>query len=273
MGKLVVEWGKLVFGSDVMELFGYPWWAIVLVCGGVFLAALVDAIGGGGGLISLPVYLLVGLPYHSALGTNKMSSCIGTAASTFRYLKSGFVNWGLAVGAIVLALTGSYLGTTLQLHVDETYLQYTLLAVLPIVAAVMLLRKKELPEEPGKIRSAVQRAIVWGSSFVIGIYDGFYGPGTGTFLLLVYCYLGKMDVRTASGNVKLTNLASNVGGFATALFAGKVIVPIGLLAAVFSIAGHYLGAGLNIKNGSKIVRPVILIVLALLVVKVVTDMV
>ena len=115
-------------------------------------------------------------------------------------------------------------------------------------------------------------AIVWGASLVVGIYDGFYGPGTGTFLLLIFCYLGKMDVRTASGNVKLANLASNVGSLVTALLAGKVIVPLGLLAAVFSVAGNYLGAGLNIKNGSKIVRPVIFVVLALLVVRVVTDM-
>ena len=255
-----------------MELFGYPVWALALICAGVFTAAVVDAIGGGGGLISLPVYLLVGIPYHHALGTNKLSSCIGTAASTFRYLKSGFVNWGLAWGAILLAVGGSYVGTSLQLQVNEKYLQYTLLVVLPVVAAVMLFRKSQLPEEPAPIRPGVQRAIVWGASLVIGIYDGFYGPGTGTFLLLVYCYLGKMDVRTASGNVKLANLASNVGGLATALFAGKVVVPVGLLAAVFSIAGHYLGAGLNIKNGSKIIRPVILLVLALLVVKVITDM-
>lgn len=256
-----------------MELFGYPWWAILLVCGGVFVASLVDAIGGGGGLISLPVYLLAGLPYHYALGTNKLSSSIGTAASTYRYLKNGYVNWGLAAGAVVLALGGAYLGTSLQLRIDEKYLQYTLLVVLPIVAAVMLLRKSQLPETAGEIRPGAQRAIVWGASFVIGMYDGFYGPGTGTFLLLVYCYLGKMDVRTASGNVKLANLASNVGSLVTALMAGKVLVPLGLVAAVFSIAGHYLGAGLNIKNGSKIVRPVIFIVLALLVVKVVTDMI
>ena len=80
-----------------------------------------------------------------------------------------------------------------------------------------------------------------------------------------------MDVRTASGNVKLANLASNVGSLVTSLIAGTVIVPLGALAAVFSIAGHYLGAGLNIKNGSKIVRPVIFLVLILLVIKVITD--
>lgn len=255
-----------------MELFGYPIWAVALVCIGVFVAALVDAIGGGGGLISLPVYLLVGLPYHNALGTNKMSSCIGTAASTVRYVKNGFVNWRLAAGSIVLALVGAYIGTSLQLRIDEKYLQYTLLVVLPIVAAVMLLRKQQLPEEPGRISKGAQLGIVWGASLVIGIYDGFYGPGTGTFLLLVYCYLGKMDVRTASGNVKLANLASNVGSLVTALIAGTVVIPLGALAAVFSVAGHYLGAGLNIKNGTRIVRPVIFVVLGLLAVKVITDL-
>lgn len=253
-------------------LFGYPIWAVALVCLGVFVAGLVDAIGGGGGLISLPVYLLVGLPYHNALGTNKMSSCIGTAASTFRYVKSGFVNWRLAIGSILLAMAGAWLGTSLQLQIDQMYLQYTLLVVLPIVAAVMLFRKKELPEEAGDIRPAVQMAVVWPLSLVIGIYDGFYGPGTGTFLLLAFCCLGKLDVRTASGNVKLANLASNIGSLVTSLVAGTVIVPLGALAAVFSIAGHYLGAGLNIKNGSKIVRPVIFLVLILLAAKVISDM-
>lgn len=255
-----------------MELFGYPIWAVALVCIGVFVAGLVDAIGGGGGLISLPMYLLVGLPYHNALGTNKMSSCIGTAASTFRYVKNGFVNWRLAIGSIALAMTGAWLGTSLQLQIDQMYLQYTLLVVLPIVAAVMLFRKKDLPETAGEIRPSVQMSIVWSLSLVIGVYDGFYGPGTGTFLLLVFCYLGKMDVRTASGNVKLANLASNIGSLVTSLVAGTVIVPLGALAAVFSIAGHYLGAGLNIKNGSKIVRPVIFLVLILLAGKVVFDM-
>ena len=137
----------------------------------------------------------------------------------------------------------------------------------------MLLRRSQLPEQPGEIRPGVQKAIVWGASLILGLYDGFYGPGTGTFLLLVYCYLGKMDVRTASGNVKLANLASNLGSLVTSLLAGTVVAPLGLIAAVFSIAGHYLGAGMNIKNGSKIVRPVIFVVLALLAVKIITDMV
>ena len=251
---------------------GYPVWVVLLIGVGVFCASFVDAIGGGGGIISVPVYLLAGLPTHYALGTNKLSSGLGTVASTYRYLRSGFVDWVLAVPSVVFALVGSHLGTKLQIALDERYLKYLLLIVLPVVAFVML-KQKKFPEEKGLIDPWLQRAIVWGASFIVGAYDGFYGPGTGTFLLLIFCNFAKMDLRTASGNVKVVNLSSNVGALATSLMAGKVLVPVGLIAAAFSIAGHYLGAGLTIKNGAKIVRPVIFIVLALLAVKVILELI
>ncbi len=254
-----------------MDICGYPLWAVALICAGVFLASFVDAIGGGGGIISVPVYLFAGLPTHLALGTNKLSAGIGTAASTLRYVKSGYVDWGLALPSVALALLGSHLGTRLQLMLDERYLKYTLLLVLPVVAVVML-RKKSLPEEERAINPWLRRLIVWSAALIIGAYDGFYGPGTGTFLLLVFCRVAGMDVRTASGNVKLVNFASNIGAAVTSLIAGKVLVLIGMIAAVFSIAGHYLGAGLTIKNGTKIVRPVILTVLGLLAVKVIWEL-
>lgn len=254
-----------------MEICGYPVWVVGLVCLGVFCASFMDAIGGGGGIISVPCYLLAGFPVHFALGTNKLSSCIGTVASTARYVKNGCVDWMLGIPSIGLALVGAHIGTRLQLAVDEIYLKFVLLIVLPVIA-VILLKKKSLPEEKGAIREWRRRAIVWGSALIIGTYDGFYGPGTGTFLLLSFCYLAKMDVRTASGNVKLVNLSSNIGALATSLIAGKVLVPIGLLAAVFSTAGQYIGAGLALKNGSRIVRPVILVVLSLLTGKVLLEL-
>ena len=250
-----------------MEFFGYPIWTILLVCLGVFCASFMDAIGGGGGIISLPTYLLAGLPMHFALGTNKLSSCIGTVASTVRYVKNGYVDWFLGIPSVILALAGAHLGTRLHLSMDEQYLKLVLLFVLPIIA-VILLKKKDLPEERKPLNHWLRRGFVWGASLIFGAYDGFYGPGTGTFLLLSFCYLAKIDVRTASGNVKLGNLSSNVGALFTSLAAGKVLIPLGLIAAVFSTAGQYLGAGLALKNGSKIVRPVILIVLVLLAIKV-----
>lgn len=251
---------------------GYSVWVVLLIGAGVFCASFVDAIGGGGGIISVPVYLIAGLPAHIALGTNKLSSCIGTSASTFRYLKNGFVDWVLAIPSVVFALVGAHLGARLQIALDERYLKYCLLIVLPVVAFVML-RQKKFPEEKGQIAPWLQRSVVWGSSFVVGAYDGFYGPGTGTFLLLIFCNFAKMDLRTASGNVKVVNFSSNVGALVTSLMAGKVLIPVGLIAAVFSVTGHYLGAGLTIKNGAKIVRPVIFAVLTMLVVKIVLELI
>lgn len=258
-------------GGFFVTVSGYPLWVALLIGVGVFIASFVDAIGGGGGIISVPIYLLAGLPTHLALGTNKLSAGLGTAASTFRYLKKGYVDWKLGIPSVALALCGAYLGTSLQLLVDERYLKYVLLVVLP-VAAFFLLRQKRLPEERGELPFRKRAAIIWGASLVIGIYDGFYGPGTGTFLLLIFCGLAKLDVRTASGNVKLVNFSSNMGALATSLLAGKVLLGLGLLAACFSFAGHYLGAGLAIKNGTRIVRPVILVVLALLLVKVASEL-
>ena len=262
---------KLFIKGELMDICGYPIWVVLLICLGVFLASFMDAIGGGGGIISVPCYLLAGIPVHFALGTNKLSSCIGTVASAVRYVKNGCVDWLLAVPSVILALAGAHVGTRLQLIVGEQYLKFLLLLILPVIA-VILLKKKSLPEVRGAMNEWTRRAIVWGSSMIIGTYDGFYGPGTGTFLLLAFCCLAKVDVRTASGNVKLVNLASNIGALATSLFAGKVLVPIGLIAAVFSVTGQYLGAGLALKNGSKIVRPVILTVLVLLAGKVLLEL-
>lgn len=245
---------------------------VLIVVIGVFLASFVDGVAGGGGIISVPTYFLAGLPAHLALGTNKLSAGIGTVFSTLRFVRGGYVDWKLGVPSIALALYGSHLGTRLQLALDERYLKWLLLLVLPVVAFVVL-RQKKLPEERGAIDSRRQAAIVLLASLAVGAYDGFYGPGTGTFLILIFCNLGKMDLRTASGNVKLVNLASNIGALATSLMAGKVFIVLGLIGALSSIAGHYLGAGLAIKDGSRIVRPVILCVLALLAVKVISELV
>ena len=244
---------------------------VLIVVVGTFLAAFVDGIAGGGGIISVPTYFLAGLPAHLALGTTTLSACFGAAVSAGRFARGGYVDWKLALPSVALALLGSHLGTRLQLAMDERVLKWLLLFVLPVVAFVVL-RQRQLPEERGDIPRARQTCIVLAASLVVGAYDGFYGPGTGTFLVLIFCALAKLDVRTASGNVKMVNLASNVGSLFTSLMAGKVFIVLGLIGAASSIAGGWLGSGLAIRDGSKIVRPVILLVLALLAVKVISEL-
>ena len=256
-----------------MSIDGFPLWIVALICLGVFLASFMDAIAGGGGIISVPTYLLAfhGLPTYFALGTNKLSAGIGTIFSTARFIKNGYVKWKLAAPSIVFALLGSMGGTWLQHHTPDVVLKYLLLFVLPVVALITL-RTRAWPDEPCIMAFKKQAAIVWGASLIIGAYDGYYGPGTGTFLMIIFIRLAKLDTRTAAGGVKVVNLSSNLGSLFTAWQAGYVYWGVGLISAAASILGHYLGAGLAIKNGSKIVRPTVIIVLILLTAKVLSEL-
>ena len=233
-------------------------YTFLIVCPLVFLAGFVDAVAGGGGLISLPAYLLAGVPIHNAVATNKLSSATGTLISTVRLCKNKFVDWILVLPCIPMALVAS-----------DKILRYMLIPVLPVVAFYVL-RKKNMDEKGGEIARKKQILICALCSLAVGCYDGFYGPGTGTFLLLLYTGLGKMSVAKASGTMKVTNLSSNVAALVVFLLSGKIVIMLGIAASVFSIAGHYTGAGMVMKNGSRIIRPIILIVLALLFIKIIS---
>lgn len=164
----------------VPRIDGFPLWVVLLVCAGVFLASFMDAIAGGGGIISVPTHLIAfgNLPVPYALGTNKVSAAIGSCLSTGRFIKNGYVDWRLFGPAIAFALAGSAIGTWLQHLTPDAVLKYLLLLVLPLVA-FFTLRGREWPDEPGEIGLKKQLAIIWAAAFIIGGYDGYYGPGTG----------------------------------------------------------------------------------------------
>lgn len=241
----------------------------LIVCPLVFLAGFVDAIAGGGGLISLPAYMFAGIPVHNAIATNKLSSATGTFVSTFRLVKNKHVDWGLVPGTVLCALFGSVIGANLALVISDRILKTVLVFVLPVVAVCVLRDKDFETVIPEGFTRKKQYLIMAVCSLGIGIYDGFYGPGTGTFLLLVFTKLGKLDMEKATGNVKVVNLSSNISALVTFILAGKILWGLGLAASCFSIAGHYVGAGMVVNNGVKIIKPIILVVLVLLLIKVV----
>lgn len=243
----------------------------LIVCPLVFLAGFVDAVGGGGGLISLPAYLIAGVPAHLAVGTNKFSSAAGTIFSTGRFIKNGHADFGLAIPGIIAALIGAQIGAQIALTVSDQVFRLVLVVMLPVIALYVLLRKDLEPDTSTPISRRKQLVIVLAATLLIGMYDGFYGPGTGTLLILVYVSLAKLDVLTSAGNTKLANLTSNISALVVFLLNGVVLLPLGAAAAVFSIAGHYVGAGLAMKNGSRFIRIIILLVIALLFVKVLSD--
>lgn len=250
-----------------MELKG-----LLLVCPLVFLSGFVDAIAGGGGIISLPAYMLAGIPAHMALGTNKLSSTSGTVVSTLRYLKSGYLKGIglLAVLAAAAAIAGGTAGSKLALFVPEQVITGMMLVILPVVAFFVLRSKAfvEDQESHGMPRGARFAAAML-AAFGIGMYDGLYGPGTGTFLLLVLTGIAHLSMKQASAAAKIINLSSNFSALVTFLINGEVDFALGIAGAVCCIAGHYVGSGMVVKDGTKIVRPVIICVLTALFIKII----
>jgi hypothetical protein len=244
----------------------------LIICPFAFLAGLVDAVAGGGGLISLPAYFFAGLPPHAAIATNKLSSTLGTTVATIRYVMFGYMVKAFVVVGVVCGLAGSALGARLVLMADTTILMVFMLVSLPFVA-VLVFRTRDLDrfaQHPLPHRKAL--ALTGAIAFVVGMYDGFYGPGTGTILMLFLTTLAHQNVQTAAGTTKAINLSTNVAALVVFLVNGQVLVALGLAAGLFNIAGNYLGASLFKKKGAEILRPFILVVMILFAVRLVADL-
>lgn len=245
----------------------------IIVCPLVFLAGFIDSVAGGGGIISIPAYFVAGLPTRLALGTNKLVAFCGTSLSAYNYLRKGKSD--LKVGAIsaVGSIIGSAIGTSLALIIPESILKTALMIIIPIIAIFLAVKKNfgasegELDFSPVKIACA---AFIIG--ICIGCYDGLIGPGTGTFLIMAFSGILKMDLLKASGCAKISNLASNLASLIIYAINGEVYFLLAIPAAAFCMLGNVLGTKFAIRGGSKNVRKVMFVVLALLIVKTVMDM-
>ena len=247
---------------------------LLIICPLTFLAGFIDSIAGGGGLISLPSYLFIGLPAHAALGTNKFSSSVGTLVAALRYAKNKRIHYRSALTAAASALPGSFAGAQLALALDEKFLKIFLVAALPAIAIFVLTRPKFGGEDRSSRLSAGRIAVLsLASGFLIGMYDGFFGPGTGTFLVLVFTGILGFDITTASGNTKVVNLASNIAALAAFVSGGTVVFAVGIPAALSGVIGNWLGSGLAVKNGERVIRPVFFIALLLLFGKIVWELI
>jgi len=245
---------------------------LLIICPLIFISGFVDSIAGGGGLISLPAYNISGFSPHFSLGTNKFVSCIGTIFSTMRFVRNKNYNLTSAIPSIFFSLIGAVIGAKIAVYLDVVVLRYVLVFGIPVIAVVVFKKKnfeKSAPKNLSKTRIIVYSSII---GFVIGGYDGFFGPGTGTFLILLYTSVMGFDLLTSMGNAKLVNLASNMASLIVFLIEGKVVFAIGIPAVLCGIAGHYIGSGFAIKKGQKIVRPMLLFVLLLLLAKLIADL-
>ncbi|MBQ5812960.1 MAG: sulfite exporter TauE/SafE family protein [Clostridia bacterium] len=246
---------------------------LIIVCPLIGLAGFIDAIAGGGGLISLPAYLLSGLPAHTAHGTGKFSSACGLASASYKYLKEGTVRMSVALYSAIGCLAGAYIGTSLAIFLPEKTLRMVMLIAIPIVA-VFLATKKDIGTNVSEVKldktkEAVLSAVI---GLVVGIYDGLIGPGAGTFLILGFTSFLGIDLVMSSACAKVSNFASNITSVVLYALRGNILYHVAVPAALCSMLGSYMGAKQAVKGGSARVKKMMYVVLVLLFVKLAYDL-
>lgn len=242
----------------------------MIVCPLVFLAGLLDAVAGGGALVSIPAYLLAGIPVHTAIATNKLSASFGATMSAAYFIKSKSINFKIGIPSVACGIIGSVIGANLSMHMDEAIMMKALLIILPLTAFTIL-NKRIFHDNPDKELIINRRlfAIVMTIAFVIGIYDGFFGPGAGTFIIICFTVFCKMSIAKANAQAKLINLTTTVTAMVIFLMNGQILIPLGIAAGICNMLGSRIGAGLVMKKGAVITKPAMLMVLGLLSVKII----
>ncbi len=248
---------------------------LLIICPLVFLAGFIDAIAGGGGLIALPAYLFAGLPAHTAIGSNKLSSCAGLVAASAKYFREGKVRLTCALWSALGCIIGAGCGTRLALLLSERSLRLAVLIALPIVAVFLATRKQLGASDDCEltITRRKEAALALAIGVAVGLYDGLIGPGAGTFLILGFTALMNMGLVQASACAKVSNMASNLTSVVLYALSGNILYAIAIPAACCSVAGGWFGARTAVRGGGKRVKQVMYVVLALLFVKLVTDLI
>jgi len=235
---------------------------IFLIVSG-FIASFIDSTVGGGGLISTPALLSLGLPVPYALGTNKLAASIGCFTSVLSFWRAGKIKKA-AFTLMPLSFIGSALGAYVVYLLPEQLMK-NIIVVLLVAVAVYTYRRKDWGDA-GTIEKLGIQALIGAivMAFAMGFYDGFFGPGTGSFLIFGFLYLG-YDFVTAAGNAKALNFASGVGALVSFAVSGTIVWSYGLIMAAAMIAGAVVGTRLAIKKGASYVRPLYLLVTTLLI--------
>jgi uncharacterized membrane protein YfcA len=229
-----------------------------------FLAGFIDSIAGGGGLILIPSLLLAGIPPQAALGTNKFAAIFGTSTALANFMKNGKVIWKIAGFGLAFSVIGSVIGTKAILYFDQNTTAKLIVMMLPITAIVTFFPKRQLKTSISDFSKRDLYLYTPLLCLIVGFYDGFFGPGTGTFLIFgLYIFLG-LHLINASAISKVFNLASNVGSFVTFAFADKVLYDIGIPIAISNLVGGYFGSILAIKKGQRFIKVSLLIVFGIL---------
>ena len=255
----------------LIEVTGLPFDILILVLlavAGAF-AGFVDSIVGGGGLISVPAMLLTNLPPSMALGSNKLSSIFGAGSASITFLRNHMVDFSLVRKLLPFTFIGSMIGTLAVVSLPPLYVKPIIIVLLVCVTLFVVFKDWG---EINRTSAVAGKALYICMAFAlgIGVYDGFIGPGTGTFLIMGFIFTG-FDFLHASANAKILNFTSNLASLIVFFCLGHVNIKYGLATGVGQIIGAYLGSHLAIAKGSSLVRVVFLSVTTVMLLKLVYD--
>ncbi len=238
---------------------------ILLLFGGGFCAGFVDSIAGGGGLITLPLLLSLGLPSQTALGTNKLQGSFGTFSSSLNYIRKGKVRLQENYTGIIFTFIGAALGTWTIQQLEPAFLEYAIPVLLfGIFIYTLLSPKLGCKEQKAKLSLPLFFAVF---GIGLGFYDGFFGPGTGSFWMAALLVMGGFTMTKAAGTTRIMNFVSNIVALTLFALGGHILYSAGIVMAVGQLIGAYVGSNLAIRNGARIIRPIFLGVVFLTLLK------
>ncbi len=237
---------------------------LMLFVGGA-LAGFIDAIAGGGGLVALPLLLFTGLTPAQALATNKLQGSFGTFSASYYFVRRGLVKPRQIISMVCCTFVGSALGTLLVQQIDPSFLT-TVIPLLLIATAGYFLLSPTMNEEDAQQRIGVL-CFALTIGFGLGFYDGFFGPGTGSFFAIAFISLLGFGLTKATAHTKVLNFTSNIASLVFFVGAGQVVWSLGFSMAAGQLLGGRLGARLVVKKGSKLIRPLVVIICILMSIK------
>jgi len=242
---------------------------LALLALAAFAAGFVDAIAGGGGLITVPMLLIAGFGPVEALATNKLQGLFGSASATMAYASKGQVDPFADIGWAAVSFSGAIAGALLAAWLPRDVMSAALPLLLVAIALYFLLKPgvSDADRAPRMSRTAIGVTLVP----AIGFYDGLFGPGAGSFFVLAFVALSGFGLLKATAHTKLLNFASNLGGFAVFAFLGSVVWKVGLVMGLAQFAGARLGASLAVKIGARLIRPLLVVICLALAAKLLLD--
>jgi uncharacterized protein len=242
---------------------------IAFLCFFAFLAGFIDSIVGGGGLIQTPAMLifLPQVPIPTLLGTGKVSGIAGTAAALWRYARNIRINWSSILPAAIAAFIFSFLGARAVSHIPADALRPVVLVLLVSVAVYTFFKKDLGSLHAPKLSPARETLLAVVIGVVIGFYDGFFGPGTGSFLIFAFIGLFGFSFLAASAAAKLVNVATNLSALLYFAYTGQILYHIGIPMAICNVLGSQLGSRLALSKGSGFVRGFFLVIVSAIILK------